>query len=93
MTLLVDTFWTEAQARLVPAGWVIVDGSRYDPTVINGVTPSGKSFTFTCVGGTVTLIIAGRTKTITRSRDLWEPGDATVDAMIEARNLLPVKQQ
>ena len=93
MTLLVDTFWTEAQSRLEANGWVIVDGSRYDPTVINGVTPSGRSFTFRCEGNTITITIAGRVRTITRSRDLWEPGDATVTAMIEARNLLPSNQR
>lgn len=93
MTLLVDTFWTEAQTRLVANGWTIVTGSRYDPTHIEGVTPSGRSFTFDCVGNTITITIAGRVRTITRSRDLWEPGDATVSAMIEARNLLPVNQR
>jgi hypothetical protein len=93
MTLLVDTFWEQAQARLVSAGWVIVDGSRYDPTIINGVTPTGRSFTFRCEGGIITITIAGRVRTIERSRDLWEPGDATVDAMIAARNLLPVNQR
>lgn len=93
MALLVDTFWEQAQARLVANGWTIVDGSRYDPTIINGVTPSGRSFTFECRDNTITITIAGRVRTITRSRDLWEPGDATVTAMIEARNLLPSNQR
>jgi len=93
MTLLVDTFWTEAAERLTANGWVIVDGSRYDPTVINGITPSGRAFTFTAQGDTVTITVAGRSRSITRSRTLWEPGDQTVTAMVEARNLLPASQR
>ena len=91
--LLVDTFWDEAQRRLTAAGWVIVDGSRYDPTVINGITPSGRAFTFTASGDTLTLTIAGRTRSITRSRDLWEPGDATASALEEARERFPTAQR
>ena len=93
MTLLLDTFWTEAINRLAPAGWTIVSGNRYDPTHIEGVTPSGRAFTLDCIEGVITLNIAGRTKTISRSRDAWESGTATIDAMIEARSLFPANQR
>jgi len=93
MTLLVDTFWEQVQARLTPVGWVITEGSRYDPTHIVGVTPSGRAFTLDCVDGTVTITIAGRTRSLTLARTAWEPGDATVDAMIAARDLLPANQR
>lgn len=88
MALLVDTFWDEAQRRLVPAGWVIVDGSRYDPTVINGVTPSGKSFTFECREGVVTVTVAGRSRTLARS-----PGESSVQALLDAYEALPRNQR
>ena len=93
MTLLVDTFWRDFQSLLEPAGWVLTGGSRYDPTHLTGVTPSGRAFTFDAIDGTITITIAGRTRSIARARSVWESGGATVDAMVAARNLLPVNQR
>jgi hypothetical protein len=42
LTLLVDT-WSEAMAQLLAQGWVITEFSRYDPTHIVGITPSGRA--------------------------------------------------
>ncbi len=93
MTLQRDMFYEQAEAVLVPAGWVLNEISRYDPTSIVGVTPSGKAFTFTLAGNTVTLTIAGNTRTRTVAKTTWEPGDATVAALNTSRNAFPANQR
>ena len=93
MTLLLDTFTDEVRARLTANGWVITDYSRYDPTHIVGLTPTGRAFTFDASGNTVTVTIAGRTRTATRTKDQWERGDLVVTALTDLRSLLPVNQQ
>ena len=93
MSLQRDNFWEEFERVLIPKGWVLVDGTRYDPTVINGVTPGGRSFTLVAQDDTITLTVAGRTRTVTRIKEQWEDGSLTVAAMEEALNLLPANQR
>lgn len=93
MTLLRDIFYEQAQTRLEATGWVFTLVQRYDPTRIEGLTPTGRAFTATFVDSTITVAVAGRVRTITRIRALWEPGDATVQALLDAWNLLPVSQR
>lgn len=93
MALTEDTFYTEASTRLTATGWVFTDVSRYDPTSISGITPSGRAFSISLINSTITLTVAGRTRTITRAKAAWEAGDQTVDALLEAWQLLPVNQR
>ena len=93
MTLLIDTFWTEMDARLGATGWVITDASRYDPTTLSGLTPTGRVFSASLVEGTVTITVAGRVRTVTRAKAVLEPGDATVDVLLQAWQLLPLNQR
>lgn len=93
MPLLVDTFYTEANPRLIAAGWVFTDVSRYDPTSIVGVTPSGKAFSFLAAGNNVSITVAGNTRNATVSKALWEPGDATVTRFLQVWNALPPGQR
>ena len=92
MTLLLDTFWDHVP-QLQSEGWVLTDMSRYDPTRIVGITPTGKAFTATLVDNLVTVTVAGRERTTTRDRAVWEPGDATVAAFRETYEKLPVSQR
>lgn len=90
--MLRDTFWQEAESRL--SGWVFTSASRYDPTVIEGVTPSGRAFTFTLTrDGVATITIAGRTRQQTIDAATITSGAASVTALLEARALLPANQQ
>jgi hypothetical protein len=94
MALLVDTFWTEIQERLVPAGWVITEGSRYDPTHILFITPSGRAGSLDIVDGVITVTVAGRSRSINiADRADWEPGGKSVDLLLAAHQLLPVNQR
>jgi hypothetical protein len=90
MTLLYDSF-----ADNLPnlTGWVITSYSRYDPTHIDGLTPSGKVFTVDMVGSTITLAIAGNRHTITRAKALWEDGALTIQAIKDAFALFPAAQR
>ena len=73
MTLLVDNFAAEVVA-LTAQGWVILDYSRYDPTLASGLTPSGKAFSLSAVRdgaeAKVTLTVAGNTRTLSLAS--WE---------------------
>lgn len=94
MALQLDTFAQEYETRLFPAGWRINDYQRYSPTIINGTTPSGRTFNVTFSGTTLTLTVAGRTRSINvASKDVWESGSATVDQMLGLLALLPANQQ
>jgi hypothetical protein len=93
VTLLVDTFWEQAATVLAAEGWFITDGSRYDPTILNGLTPTGKAFSVTLAGDTVTVTVAGRVRTLTRTRVEWEAGELTVAAIRDAYRLLPANQR
>lgn len=93
MALLVDTFWDQAQTRLIANGWVLLNVSRYDPTHVDGLTPTGKAFTLDAIDSVINLTIAGRTRTVNRAKALWEPGDAAVQGIIDARNAFPVSQR
>jgi len=78
MAVLRDTFWEQFTAVLVPEGWVLTDGQRYDPTIINGLTPTGKLFTFTAVRNgdsfDVSIDVQGRTRSGTISAAELEDG-------------------
>lgn len=92
MTLLVDNF-AEQLGALTVGGWVITEYSRYDPTVVVGVTPTGKAFRLECVGDAATITVAGRTKTVARAKELWEQGDLTVSLWLASYNSLPASQR
>jgi hypothetical protein len=89
MTLLVDTFWDEFTRVAVPLGWVLVEGSRYDPTHITLVTPTGKSASIDMVENAVTITVAGRSRTLNRNRSQWEDGALSVQALLDAYANLP----
>jgi len=93
MTLLNDQFWSQCQSRLISTGWVITEGSRYDPTHLEGFTPTGRTFTLDCVDNVVTLVIAGRTRTVNLTKDAWEEGSKTVDAILTVWNNFPANQK
>lgn len=86
----IDRFSEEIASRL--NGWVINNYSRYDPTHVDGLTPTGKTFTLDIVNGTATLTVAGRTRTA-QLADGWEDATKTVDLWLSAYNALPVNQR
>lgn len=91
-SLTVDTFWT-----LIPAGWSITTGSRYDPTHLDGFTPGGRAFVLDMTSaddGTmnVTITVAGRTRSGTFPAATWD-GQATWDRLISTWQLLPANQR
>lgn len=94
MAVLRDTFWDDAQARLTSTGWVITSGSRYDPTGLDGLTPSGRVFHFEMTrDGAVTITVAGRTRTRQVSAGDHEDGAVTVTHLLEAWQQLPASQR
>jgi hypothetical protein len=92
MSLMVDN-WCDAVTALTSAGWVITEFSRYDPTHVVGITPSGRAFTFHAEGNTITVTVAGRQRQRTISRDLWEQGNLCREALLAAWSDLPVNQR
>lgn len=90
--LLVDE-WSTHQAALVAAGWVFTEVSRYDPTVIVGLTPSGKAFNALLSGTTVSLTIAGNTRTLTVAKLSWLDGADTRTALQNLRASFPGNQR
>jgi len=94
MSLLIDTFWTEASTRLAQAGWIITEGTRYDPTHVIGVTPTGKAFALDIVDGVVTVTVAGRTRSTTiASREDWEDGTKSVELLLATHASFPANQR
>lgn len=93
MALQIDTFWEQFQSVLVAQGWSLLVANRYDPTHVEGFTPTGRSFVLDADNNTITLTIAGRVRTINRSKDLWENGDATIQTLLDAWNAFPAGQQ
>ena len=95
MTVLRDTFWDELAARMpASSGWIITDGSRYDPTVLNGLTPTGKVFSLTMDRtGHAVLTVAGRVRTRDLAPIALEDGAAVVTMLLEAWNSLPAGQR
>lgn len=92
----VDTFWTDFERVLVPKGWLLdrnspepVSNSRYDPTHLEGIVPSGKVFTFHYAGDMATLTVAGRVQSALLSRLIYEAGDMTVGAIETLYLLFP----
>ena len=90
--LLIDD-WSDAYDLLVASGWIITEYSRYDPTHVVGLTPNGRAFTLDCVENTVTITVAGRTRTITIAKENWLQGMATRSRLLEAWQQLPVSQR
>lgn len=86
-----DTFPDEFEERLRPAGWVIVDAHRYDPTTINGVTPAGELFQFSItrtqpiLGSDVLISLAvdGAFHSVTKEESWMLDGQLVADAIIE----------
>ena len=94
MAVLRDTFWDDAQARLTSTGWVILNGSRYDPTVLDGLTPTGRVFQFTMTrDGLVTITVAGRTRTRQVAAGDHEDGAGVVTKLLATWEQLPASQQ
>lgn len=92
MSLQVDD-WSSAQALLEADGWIIAEYSRYDPTHVVGLTPNGRAFTLDCVGDTITVTVAGRTRTLTVAKANWLQGMATRTRLLEAWQQLPANQR
>lgn len=90
--LLVDE-WAAAQVALVALGWVFTTVSRYDPTSLVGITPSGKAFTATLAGTTATLTIAGNTQSLTVAKLLWLDGPGSSQALRDLRAAFPAAQR
>lgn len=96
--MLRDTFAEELSA-LFAQGWVMTSYSRYDPTTMAGLTPSGKAFTLSAVrqgaGALVTVTVAGNTRTTTLAN--WdadfEPAAKSVAAIAATWQKLPVNQR
>lgn len=93
-----DSFSDEVRERMTSAGWVITHSHRYEPTIVQGLTPSGKAFTFTAtVDGTgvttLTLDVAGRTRQAVGTRAQLFDGPTTVTALLTAHQSLPGPQQ
>lgn len=94
MTVLRDMFFEEAATRLVANGWVMLNATRYDPTFLEGLTPSGRAFTFTLDrNGLATIAVAGRTRQTTLSGATVEDGAASVSALLDRWNALPANQR
>lgn len=90
--MLRDDF-AERLAALTAAGWIVTDYARYDPTHVVGLTPSGKTFTLHAEAGTVTIDVAGRTKTVNVAKATWEPAEGLIQAWLSAHQALPVNQR
>lgn len=92
MTLMIDNF-SEQLAGLRAAGWVITEFSRYDPTHITGLTPSGKVFTLDAAGSQVSITVAGNTRNVNIAKVQWEQGDLLVEKWLAAHQALPAGQR
>lgn len=90
--LRLDDF-SERVGELVAQGWIIGAYTRYDPTHIEGITPTGKAFTFDLAGNTATVTIAGNTRIVTIAKEQWLSGAGTVAALAAARERLPGNQR
>lgn len=77
----------------VPASWVLTGYSRYDPTHIDGTTPSGKAFSADLSAGTVSLTIAGNNRTSSVAKATWLSGTGTWTALTNLRATFPADQQ
>lgn len=97
-----DSFSERAAARLAATGWVILESHRYEPTVLAGLTPSGRAFSFraewtlpnTPGAVTITITVAGRTRSVVKTRALdLHDGNLCLDALLEAWNALPASQR
>jgi len=95
MSLLVDTFWSEFEERMVPLGWVITGGSRYDPTHIYGISPGGLIFEVHAVdneqgnAGTIEIVLGSKSRKLNKNRASWESGTQMIDEWIAAYDSLP----
>jgi len=90
MTVLRDIFWEQAHDRLAETGWVIDGGHRYEPTVLHGLTPSGKVFdALIAPDGQLRMTVAGRSRMSTVTQRDIEEGDRSVTALLEAYGRLP----
>jgi hypothetical protein len=75
-------------------GWDFTEIRRYDPTFVAGTTPTGRAFTVSFVGDQVTVTVANRSRTLNRLKSQWlDDGPATIQALRDARNLLPASQR
>jgi hypothetical protein len=98
MSLTRETFGDELD-KAFALGWRVTSFTRYDPTTITGITPTGKSFSASAVrqgaGALVTVTVAGNTRTTTLAN--WEmdcePADKTWAALISTWQKLPVAQR
>jgi hypothetical protein len=89
-----DLFWEEARDRMTATGWVILNGHRYDPTHLDGLTPSGRVFVLDITqAGVVTLDVAGRTRAAQITPTQRENGADAVTAILAAWNTLPAGQR
>jgi hypothetical protein len=92
--MLRDRFWEEVNTRMTATGWLILNGSRYDPTHLDGLTPSGKAFTLdiTRDGGT-TMTVAGRSRSGQITATQREDGAEAVTAILSTWERLPETQR
>lgn len=80
--------------QLLAQGWTIDTMLRYLPvTSLTGLTPTGKAYSVTMQDTTITVVVAGRTKTLTRTKDQWVPGDKALQAIIDCYNQFPANQK
>lgn len=88
-----DSFTGVVQNQLVAEGWTITSAHRYEPTVVTGITPTGKTFRLECAGNTCTLAIGSNTRTATRSIDLWRNADGTLAVARDLVASFPANQR
>jgi hypothetical protein len=90
MALTID-LWPAQEALLLASGWTVNSVRRYDPTVISGTTPTGRTFTFTAQNGVGEINVAGRTRTSNRSN--WEAATDTYALLLACHLALPANQR
>jgi hypothetical protein len=91
--VLIDRFCSLIP-QLEATGWDFTEIRRYDPTFVAGTTPTGRQFTATLEGDVVIIVVGGRTRTLNRLKSQWlDDGPATIQAIVDARNLLPANQR
>lgn len=90
--LLSDSFGDDS-SLLLDAGWVFASVYRYEPTIVKGVTPTGRAFNLTITAnGAATLTIAGRTRTA-QLPDGWQDGAETVNQWLTLYSAFPANQR
>lgn len=90
--LPVDTFSARCD-ELIAAGWTFTNYQRYDPTNLDGITPSGKTVTIRMSNNSVVITVAGNSRTLTRAKSQWLDPNLCKQAILDAYALLPAGQR